>query len=61
MANKADYRVTGYRIGPQPTDETEHFIKCPDCGRHLDMRDLGEILIHEEECTKANGQFGVGA
>lgn len=45
MTKRADYRVTGYRVGPQPKDETEHFIKCP-CGHMIDCRDLGEVMAH---------------
>lgn len=33
------------RQGPQPKDETEHFIKCP-CGHMIDCRDLGDVLEH---------------
>lgn len=59
---RAGWKVTGYRVGPQPKDETEHFIKCSLCGSMLDMRDLGEILIHEEECARVqrrdNGECG---
>ena len=28
----------------------EHLIRCPACGRWIDMRDLGEVLEHERAC-----------
>lgn len=42
------------RKGGEPTDEREHFIKCPACGTWLDMRDLAMILAHEETCDGKN-------
>lgn len=49
---------TGKPIGRQPEAERDHFIRCPICGKMLDMRDLGEVMhrLHgqeiEEEPTK---------
>lgn len=43
--------------GPQPRNELEHFIRCPICGKMLDMRDLADVIDHlhgqeiEEEPT----------
>jgi hypothetical protein len=43
--------------GPAPQNESDHFIRCPVCGKMLDMRDLGDVLDHlhgqetEEEPT----------
>ena len=37
-------RIIGKRHGGEPQDEREHFIKCPDCRRWVDMRDLGDVL-----------------
>lgn len=43
--------------GWKPQSEGDHFIRCPVCGKMLDMRDLGEVLEHlhgqpiEEEPT----------
>ena len=42
--------IIGERRGGEPQDEREHFIKCPVCGRWIDMRDLGEVLDHEWTC-----------
>jgi Zn-finger nucleic acid-binding protein len=42
----------GILVGPEPANEADHFIQCPDCKGWLDMRDLGEILDHDKtECT----------
>jgi len=46
-------KIIGERLGAEPQDEREHFIKCPACGRWLDMRDLGEVLAHEQECDRS--------
>lgn len=35
------------RIGPQPTDESEHFYQCASCGQAVDMRQLGDVFHHE--------------
>jgi hypothetical protein len=35
------------RLGDQPTDEAEHFIRCPACGGWIDCRDLGQALEHD--------------
>jgi hypothetical protein len=36
----------GKRVGTQPKDEAEHFMRCPDCRGLVDMRDLGQVLEH---------------
>lgn len=47
----------GKRLGTQPRNDLEHFIRCPICGKMLDMRDLGDVMDHlhgqkiEEEPT----------
>ncbi|WP_247281683.1 MULTISPECIES: hypothetical protein [unclassified Bradyrhizobium] len=47
----------GKPSGWQPRTERDHFIRCPICGKMLDMRDLGEVISHlhgqeiEEEPT----------
>ena len=38
------------RDGEPLEGEAGHFIKCPACGRWLDMRDLGQVLAHEQDC-----------
>ena len=38
------------RDGERPEGEAGHFIKCPACGRWVDMRDLGDVLEHERAC-----------
>jgi hypothetical protein len=37
----------GRSVGEQPTDEAEHFIRCPGCGGWIDCRDLGQVFEHE--------------
>ncbi|MCK1284347.1 hypothetical protein IVB41_10505 [Bradyrhizobium sp. 44] len=47
----------GKPAGPTSQSECEHFIRCPVCGKMLDMRELGDVLDHlhgqeiEEEPT----------
>lgn len=38
----------GRIVGPEPSDEREHFIACPACGQLIDCRDLGAVLHHEQ-------------
>ena len=37
-------------IGFDPDDvaetEADHFGNCPVCGAYLDMRDLGQLVVH---------------
>jgi hypothetical protein len=37
------------RVGGDPENEADHFIKCPACGQMIDRRDLGEVFHHELE------------
>jgi hypothetical protein len=46
--------VEGKRVGP-PVEETEHYIKCSECGSWIDMRDLSQVLAHEEPGHKPEG------
>jgi hypothetical protein len=39
--------IIGERVGGEPKNEAEHFLKCPTCGGWVDMRDLGQVLEHE--------------
>lgn len=38
----------GKRVGGEPVDEAEHFMKCRACGQAFDMRDLQQVLYHED-------------
>lgn len=38
----------GKRLGDEIADESEHFTACGECGDLFDMRDLEEVLHHEE-------------
>jgi hypothetical protein len=40
--------IIGKRVGGEPADEAEHSSKCPTCGSYVDMRDLAQVLEHEE-------------
>ncbi len=40
------------RISSDIEDEQQHFMKCNSCGQFLDMRDLAEVIHHEEPCHK---------
>jgi hypothetical protein len=37
----------GRRVGGDPANEAEHFIKCGACGGWIDCRDLGAVFEHE--------------
>lgn len=43
------HRHLGTRDGPEPVDEREHFMRCPECGGWFDMRDLGQVAEHMRE------------
>lgn len=38
----------GKRIDKEVEDEREHFIQCKECGGWIDMRDLSQVLLHEQ-------------
>lgn len=42
--------IIGKRVCGEPKDERDHFISCLACGASIDMRDLGQVLDHEERC-----------
>ena len=41
-------RYSGTSFDPDDVAETEadHFGNCPVCGAYLDMRDLGQLVLH---------------
>lgn len=39
----------GILQGPEPEDEAEHFELCVTCGQAFDLRDLEQVLYHDEE------------
>jgi uncharacterized protein (DUF3820 family) len=40
-------KYSGKRLGDQPKDEAEHFIRCPACCGWIDCRDLRQVFEHE--------------
>jgi hypothetical protein len=38
--------IIGQRVGGEPANEAEHFVKCPSCGGTFDKRDLAQFLAH---------------
>ena len=38
----------GKRDGGPPPREEHHFMSCPVCGQAIDMRDLRQVLWHDE-------------
>ena len=38
--------IIGERVGGEPEDECEHYVKCPACGGYFDARDLAQVLEH---------------
>lgn len=39
-------RWIGRRVGGEPADEREHFVRCPACGGWVDCRDFGWVMSH---------------
>jgi len=37
----------GKRVGGEPKDESEHFMRCPVCGGLIDMGGLGQVFEQE--------------
>ena len=56
--NEDAHGIMGKRSGGEPDCESKHFFNCAQCGQAIDMRDLGQVLDHEdphtEPITKAN-------
>jgi hypothetical protein len=40
-------KYSGRRLGDQPKDEAEHFIRCPACRGWIDCRELAQVFEHE--------------
>ena len=38
--------IIGQRVDRRVTHEEEHYIRCPECGGLIDLRDLGAMLEH---------------
>ena len=45
--------IIGKRRGGDRQDEREHFMKCQDCGRWIDMRNVADVVAHERACDGA--------
>jgi hypothetical protein len=45
----------GRRVDRPVESEAEHFIRCPNCGVLLDLRDLGQVLEHDTPPTPYRG------
>ena len=48
---------SGMRLGeligsPPINSEGGHFTQCPSCATWIDCRNLGELLAHEDWCTR---------
>ena len=41
-------KIIGERVDKPDASEAEHFMQCPVCGGYVDMRDLGQVLEHDE-------------
>jgi hypothetical protein len=39
--------ILGQRVGGEPVDESEHYVRCPTCNGLIDMRDLARVLEHD--------------
>jgi hypothetical protein len=37
----------------EPQSEREHFMKCHDCGRWINMRNVDDVIAHEQTCDGA--------
>lgn len=40
--------IPGKPHGTPVEDERDHFYNCPYCGQKVDMRDLRQVIWHEE-------------
>ena len=47
MTDSPRGRYFGSRVGAQPANEAEHFMRCPACAGWIDCRDLAQVFEHE--------------
>lgn len=40
--------ILGTLLDHEPTCEADHFLLCPACGQAIDVRQLMQVLHHEE-------------
>ena len=45
--------IKGQIVGSDPEDETAHFEQCNGCKQMYDMRDLAQVLHHDQEMHEA--------
>jgi hypothetical protein len=38
--------------------EKEHFYRCEQCGEYVDMRQLDDVLFHEDHVQRPDIQYG---
>lgn len=41
--------IRGRPLDVEPTDELEFYELCPECGQAFDLRNLSEVLYHDEQ------------
>jgi hypothetical protein len=41
-----------------PADEKEHFYRCEQCGELVDMRQVDDVLFHEDHVHRPDIQYG---
>ncbi len=46
----------GVCVSHEITDESQHFCPCASCGQLFDMRDLSDVMYHEEPDHKPKVQ-----
>ena len=50
-------KYIGRRLGDQPTEEAEHFMRCPRCGGWMDCRDLARSSSTKVRCSRRWAPF----
>jgi hypothetical protein len=50
---RKNYLIIGEPLGGEPQEERKHFMKCYDCGRLIDMRNVDDVMAHERACDGA--------
>jgi hypothetical protein len=38
--------ILGEVVGRNPATEADYFVRCPDCGGYIDIRDLAQVVEH---------------
>jgi hypothetical protein len=53
-----DYEMNAPDFNQVDETDKQHFYKCEQCGEMVDMRQLDDVLFHEDHVYRPDMQYG---